>query len=113
MARILIAWLGLLLALAPAAAGMRDPTRPPPGHAADPGALPPASRLTSVMVRPGGRSVAIVNGQPVRVGERLPEGVVTGIDEGGLWLRTDAGRQRLRLLPAVARKPAKTEPMEK
>lgn len=97
---------GLMLAAVSAvAAEVRDPTRPPPGYGGAAPAAPPA-RVSSVMLRSDGRSVAIVNGEPVRVGDRLPEGRVTRIDEGGLWLATDSGPKRIGLLPAVAKKPA-------
>lgn len=114
MARLVIGLAALALAMLatlPArAAELRDPTRPPPGQGADGGSAPtpPApAKLTSVMLRPGGRSLAMVDGVPVRVGDRLAEGTVTAIDEGGLWLRTEAGPKRIELLPVVAKTPTK------
>jgi MSHA biogenesis protein MshK len=105
MARPLIILCAGLLALPALAGDLRDPTRPPPGQAADAPAPAPL-RLTSVMLRPGGRSLAMIDGAPVRVGDRLAEGKVTAIDEGGLWLRTDTGPRRIGLLPAVLKTPA-------
>jgi hypothetical protein len=114
MARLVIILFGLMFCVSWAgAADLRDPTQPPFGYVTDAAGVapppPPPLKVTSIMVRPGKRSVAMVDGMPVRVGDSLGEGKVTRIDEGGLWLRTDAGPRRISLLPSVE----KTAPVVK
>jgi MSHA biogenesis protein MshK len=79
-----------------------DPTRPPTVSA--PGAEKGAQNRTvqSVLIAPG-RSVAVVDGELVRVGSRLGEAQVVKIDESGVVLRNGAKMETLRLLPDAAR----------
>ena len=99
--------LAILLAAAPALAGMTDPTRPPPGFSAqgmNPVAEPPLL-VTSVFLM-GTRPYALVDGITVRVGDRLGDGRVNRIEEQGVWLKTRAGKRLLRLVPGIDKKPA-------
>lgn len=81
-----------------------DPTRPPSTASAVPGAQKGAQSRTvqSVLIAPG-RSVAVVDGELVRVGSRLGEAQVVKIDESGVVLRIGARMETLRLFPDAAR----------
>ncbi len=86
-----------------------DPTRPPSAQGAVPGAEKNAQNRTvqSVLIGPG-RSVAVIDGEMVRVGSRLGEARVVRIDESGVVLRNGARMEILRLLPDAARTGAGT-----
>jgi len=95
----------LLASNGAAAAGLAaDPTRPPTFSTSAPGAEKAAAerRLQSVLIAPG-RSVAVIDGELVRVGSRLGDAQVVKIDESGVVLRGSGGTQTLRLLPDAAR----------
>jgi hypothetical protein len=100
-----------LLACAPplVAADPSDPTRPPPGFSEQGrvGAAPqePPLLLSSLFLM-GNKSYAVVDGQVVRVGDKLEAGRVGKIDEAGVWLQTATGPRQLKLLPDVSKTPA-------
>ena len=91
-----------------APAGMSvDPTRPPspPSPAAGvPGGEKGGQirRVQSVLIAPG-RSVAVVDGEMVRVGSRLGDAEVVKIDESGIVLRSSGRTETLKLLPDAKR----------
>ena len=81
-----------------------DPTRPPSAALAAPDAEKgaPNRTLQSVLIAPG-RSVAVIDGQLVRVGSRLGDAQVVKIDESGVVLRSGGTTETLKLLPDAAR----------
>ena len=102
---------GVLLSLWPLDGRTQgDPTQPPPrpvraaaAAASTPEVAtppPPAPIVQSIQFRRGGDSSAIVDGQLLRIGDRLGEATVAAIDEQGLTLRGARGPQRLLLWPA-------------
>lgn len=109
----------LLLLLAPAAfapahAQLTDPTRPPaslvatvPGASALP-AEPAEPQLQSVLIsmRDGGRRVAVIDGQALRLGEKFRDAVLIKITETDVVLRRGRQLQVLRLYPAAEPKAA-------
>lgn len=100
--------LALLLACAPLAHGaeLADPTRPPSGFAERTQDAPKEAplRVGSVFLM-GAKPYAILDGQVVRVGDKLEAGRVSRIDETGVWLKTPAGSRQLKLLPDVEKTP--------
>jgi MSHA biogenesis protein MshK len=113
------AWRAGVLALAlgwcaAAAAQVADPTRPPPGLDA-PGAggeaapaPPPGPELQSILVsrEPGGRRIAVINGEMVRQGGRVGGATVELIAADRVVLRRGKARETLRLYPQGAAAPA-------
>jgi MSHA biogenesis protein MshK len=94
-----------LLAGAALAQPLADPTRPP---AAGTGELrrsdpAPATRLQSVLIS-SRRSVAVIDGRAVRVGERVGDATLVAIDPSEVTLERGAARERLTLLPAAIEK---------
>jgi len=77
-----------------------DPTRPPSFAAGVPGGdkSSQSRTLQSVLIAPG-RSVAVVDGEMVRVGSWLGDAQVVKIDESGVVLRISDRTETLRLLP--------------
>jgi MSHA biogenesis protein MshK len=91
---------------APAQA-LRDPTLPPTqrapagsGAAASEAALPV---LQSVLIgrQPGGRKVAVIDGQTVRVGEKFKGAILTSVSDNQAVLLRGGAKQVLRLYPAA------------
>ncbi len=102
--------LALILGPSPLAqAGLPDPTRPPPGfgRAADPAQNQPAPLVVSSVFLMGRKPYALVDGMTVRVGDPLGEGRVSRIDETGVWIKSPAGTQHLKLAPAIDKRPAR------
>lgn len=105
--RILGVLVLLAAALAPGLAQalpqvLRDPTRPPPlpGQAltgAEAAQSARAPQLQSVLVARGGRHVAVIDGQSVRVGDSFRGARVTRIDDDEVQLTRGRERQVLRL----------------
>lgn len=97
--------LGAHCAAQAAPAGLSvDPTRPPSPAAGVPGGEGSAQSriLQSVLIAPG-RSVAVIDGEMVRVGSRLGDAEVVKIDESGVVLRSGGRTETLRLLPDAKR----------
>lgn len=95
-----------------------DPTRPPSGFSEQPGAVSDRPAEVSLELKGvflmGARPYALLNGQSVRVGDRLDEGVVvSAIDEQGVWLKTPQGPRQLKLWPQVKKTPSPEAGMEK
>lgn len=99
--------LALLAAACPPARAqaLLDPTRPPAGierGAADPVAAGDgAPRLQSVLIAPraGGRHVAVIDGETVRLGETFKGARVARMTQDQVVLERNGERQVLRLLP--------------
>ena len=86
------------------AAPFADPTRPPSTSDAAPAGTSDAPRLESVLIAPD-RKIAVINGQQVVVGARIPAGEVVRISETEVVIQGAAGQQTLRLVPEM-RQPA-------
>lgn len=100
--RLLLAAAFCLLPLGARAQALQDPTRPP-ALAADPEGATVATgpQLQSVLIarRPGGRHVAVIDGEPLRLGEEFRGARVVRISPGEVELARGKERQVLRLAP--------------
>lgn len=100
-----IVWAALLLPVAAIAqSSLSDPTRPATATAGavDGGAgMSVGPVLQSVILPKGGRPVALVDGQELRVGDKLGDWVVTFIGEAQVKIKGPAGVEVLRLTPGV------------
>lgn len=106
--------IGLLLAacaLPAAAQTLRDPTRPPAammqGASAAAGAPAPAStgpQLQSILIsrEPGGRHVAVIDGETVRLGEMVKGARLTRMSANEVELVRGRERRVLKLNPGAA-----------
>lgn len=115
------ALLGAACALAASAQAqaLSDPTRPP--VLASPEAKPSAGSvaepsqpiLQSVLIgrQPGGRKVAVIDGQTLRLGEKFKGAVLVGVSDNQVLLRRGAERQVLRLYPASEAAPDAFAPL--
>ncbi|HEY5763786.1 MAG TPA: hypothetical protein VIS73_11320 [Rhodocyclaceae bacterium] len=128
------AWRTLLLTLAigaiagaAAAETLRDPTRPAfdidagkgvasarPGlPAGDPPATsyvaPRGPRLQSILTRSDGRSLAVIDGKTLAVGDRFGSRRLIAIDIASVTLRGPEGRRVLHLTPAATKTNSRTE----
>jgi MSHA biogenesis protein MshK len=116
MSRLLLAASMAMAACAAAAAPFADPTRPPgasdPGAPSAKGGEVAALRLESVLIAPD-RRIAVINGQAVRVGQRIGDARVLRITETEVALREGASTQILKLYPAAERHPAGKKAREK
>ncbi len=115
-----VAW-ALLLATPAQAAG--DPTRPPAFAAAPSGAAPRSAAAAASAVKPAppplllgavqvgrdGAASALLDGQVVRVGDKVGDSSVTQIDSQGVTLRGPKGPLRITLLQ-VSGKVASSNP---
>lgn len=110
MAERLIVMLASTLVLGAALAQpLADPTRPPAAGAADPaqGETAAPARLQSVLISPH-RSVAVIDGRAIGLGERVGGATLVSIAPAEVILQRGAERQTLKLLPAgVEKKPVK------
>jgi MSHA biogenesis protein MshK len=93
---------------------LADPTRPPASlsqAAAGPAAsAPPAGPvLQSVLIarHPGGRQVAVIDGETVRLGGAFHGAVLVRMTETEVELQRGSGRQVLKLFAAASPKTAK------
>lgn len=94
--------------LGPVLAQVPDPTRPPVGQdSADGAAAPVDSGIQTVILRPGGKSAAVINGQYLRVGDRFGDKRVLKISEREVVLQGESGREVLKVMPAIEKIPAK------
>ncbi|MGZ8304756.1 MAG: hypothetical protein ACXW2U_19800 [Telluria sp.] len=102
---ILLAAAGVLGAAANAQA-LADPTRPPPSlqqvRGAQPVAAPQRPRLQSVLIAraQGGRHVAVIDGQMVRLGDTFRGARVERMTQTQVVLSKDGRKQVLKLFPA-------------
>jgi hypothetical protein len=89
-----------------------DPTQPPSifveptsGSASGEGGSP--VRLQSVIIRPGKKSVALIDGTTYQLGEKLGEMRIIKITERSVTLRGVQGKEELFLTPDVEVTPVK------
>jgi hypothetical protein len=87
-----------------------DPTRPA-GALMTPEAggvaVPLEIGVQTVILRPGGKSAAVVNGQYVEVGGKLGDKRVVKITESEIVLKGEGGREVIKVTPAIEKMPAK------
>ncbi len=90
------------LMVGPVFAQVPDPTRPPGGQDPTGGATAPLdSGIQTVILRPGGQSAAVINGQYLRVGDKFGDKRVLKISESEVVLQGGNGREVLKLTPAI------------
>lgn len=109
-------FIALLTALmvGPVFSQVPDPTRPPGGHDPVDGAVAPVdSGIQTVILRPGGKSAAVINGQYLRVGDKFGGKRVLKISESEVIFRGESGREVLKVMPAIEKIPAKKFPVRK
>jgi MSHA biogenesis protein MshK len=92
----------LLAAQAAQAQGLQDPTRPPAQLEARPGeavAAPSGPQLQSVLIarEPGGRQVAVIDGETVRLGDTFHGARLVRMTQGEVELVRGRERQVLKL----------------
>ena len=117
MIRGYLSVLGFIGLVGAGLAQVQDPTRPPaalvvpePGAAA---ASPVESGLQTVIMRPGGKSAAVINGQYVEVGGKVGDRRVVRISESEVVLKGESGREVLRMTPAIDKMPSGKSPAAK
>jgi hypothetical protein len=95
----------------PVTAQVPDPTRPadvPPAVSAGGGSG--AGGLQAIVIRRGGRSSAVIDGEEVYVGERIGNKItgrrVLKISENAVVVQGEGGRETIRLIAAVEKMPA-------
>jgi MSHA biogenesis protein MshK len=105
MAERLIVFLASgLLAATVLAQPLADPTRPTaPGTAETAPREAAPLRLESVLISPG-RSVAIIDGRAVQVGDRVGDATLIAVEPSQVTLQRGAARERLTLLPPAVEK---------
>jgi len=94
-----------------ALAQVPDPTRPA-GAAMTPDAAggvvaPVESGVQTVILRPGGKSAAVINGQYVEVGGKLGDKRVVKISESEIVLTGEGGREVIKVTPSIDKVPTK------
>ena len=107
--------LPLLLAgfvgISPAVAQVADPTRPAGAlmtqESAGGVAAPAESGVQTVIVRPKGKSAAVINGQYVEVGGKLGDKRVLKISESEVVLLGEGGREVMKVTPDIEKMPVK------
>jgi MSHA biogenesis protein MshK len=91
----------LLAATGAAAQAVQDPTRPPAQLIRPTAgvALPSAPQLQSILIgrNAGGRRIAVIDGNLVRVGDRVGSARVVAIGAGAVELQRPGGRDILKL----------------
>lgn len=89
------------------AQGLGDPTRPaisegaPAAGEAQKTRIDTPAGLQSIIRRKGARPAAIVNGQFVELGGKVGDAKLVQINDGDIVLQGPAGREELKLTPAV------------
>ena len=97
------------LGAVPVLAQVPDPTRPPGALMAPetPGGVvaPVESGVQTVIVRPKGKSAAVINGQYVEVGGKLGDKKVVRISESEVVLQGEGGREVMKVTPDIEKQP--------
>jgi len=106
-ARHLAACLALLAASGAGAQALQDPTRPPAAATPTPaagGSVAAGPQLQSILIAraAGGRHVAVIDGETVRLGETFHGATVARIGENEVELVRGGERQVLRLYAELA-----------
>ena len=106
--RLLLAVAIAMLSARIALAQLPDPTRPadlaPEGAAT--GLEAPGGGLQAIIIRPAGKSAALIDGRYVRLGGRVGERRLLEISETEIVLGGESGREVIRLLGTLASSPA-------
>lgn len=100
--------LGLTLTLAAPGAqaqALDDPTRPPaalwaPASAAPVVAARPQLQSVLISTQPGGRRLAVIDGQVVKIGSKVGDAVVTDIRDTAVLLRRGKSLETFKLYPS-------------
>lgn len=103
---LVLLWLTAPVLAAAADSTVADPTRPPLARSAAEAAAPtaaPALELSAVLIS-AERTVAVINGQPLQVGERLGDARVEAIRPDAVVLRHNG---EMKVIPLM-RRPLKT-----
>lgn len=108
---LLVLVLAGLIGAGAAQAQFMDPTRPA-GVLLTPEmgggiAAPVESGIQTVILRPGGKSAAVINGQYVVVGGKFGGKRVLRITESEVVLKGESGREIIKVMPAIEKIPAK------
>lgn len=99
--------IGGILGAGAALAQVPDPTRPPDAEAAGSAAAAAAdSGVQTVILRRGGKSAAVIDGQYVEIGGKVGDKRVLKISESEVVLKGPGGREVLKVTPAVDKKSA-------
>ena len=101
-----------LIGAGTAYAQVSDPTRPAGGPGtteAGSGVVsaPVESGVQTVILRPGGKSAAVINGQYVVVGGKFGDKRVLRITESEIVLKGESGREVIKVMPSVEKTPAR------
>jgi MSHA biogenesis protein MshK len=83
-----------------------DPTRPPNMSEAPTASAPAPAGLQAVLIRPQGRSVAVINGQTVAVGDKVGDARLMSLTANEAVLSGPNGKEVLKLAPGVTRNQA-------
>ena len=98
-------WTGTALGRGP------DPTRPAGNQVTAEGgsgvSAPVESGVQTVILRPGGKSAAVINGQYVVVGGTFGDKRVLRITESEIVLKGESGREVIKVMPSVEKTPAR------
>lgn len=107
-ARIFVAAAGTLVAFGAFAQALQDPTRPPasmmaPVKGAPGSAAPEGPHLQSILIArtPGGRHVAVIDGETVRLGDSFRGARVERMTQTEVVLSKGGKKQVLKLFPAT------------
>ena len=88
-----------------------DPTQPPAAvmeqEVGGGLAIPVESGVQTVILRPRGKSTAVINGQHVEVGGMLGDKRVLRISESEVVLKGEGGREVIKVTPAIEKVPAR------
>lgn len=99
--------LAMLMVTMPAWAQVTDPTRPPTQvsapDATGAAAAPADVGVQTVILRAGGKSTAVINGQSVMVGSMVGDKRVVRITESEIVLKGSSGREVIKVIPAVSK----------
>ena len=100
-----------LIGAGPVLAQVPDPTRPAgillTPEAGAGAAAPVESGVQTVILRPGGKSAAVINGQYVVVGDKLGDKRVLKITESEVVLKGESGREVIKVTPAIEKMPTR------
>ncbi|MBK7766583.1 MAG: hypothetical protein IPI44_10950 [Sulfuritalea sp.] len=103
--------LAIFLGAESALAQMSDPTRPAGAlmtqEAGGGSGAPAESGVQTVILRPAGKSAAVINGQYVEVGGKLGDKQVLRISESEVVLIGEAGREVIKVTPAIEKVPSR------
>lgn len=108
-----LAFPSVLLVLGnPALGQVPDPTRPPaamiePAKGGDAAVVAIEGGVRTVVLRQGGKSIAVINGQYVKQGDKVGDKRVLKISESEVVLMGESGREVIKTIPAIEKVPTK------